>query len=100
MRFLFTVFVCFCACSSTSPPSDAGIDAQPDAPSDASPDTTADAGGCVVQTCSGTVSLYLGQTIPRGDTCGAETCSWQGGGGLTTCGCSYVSDCPCPDGGP
>jgi hypothetical protein len=75
-----------------------GVDAQSDAPSDAA--TDADAGGCVVQTCTGTVSLYLGQTIPRGDICNAETCSWQGGGGFSTCGCSFVVDCPCPDAGP
>jgi hypothetical protein len=96
MRFIFAIFFT-CACSSPSPSSDAGVDAQTDATNDAAID--ADAGACVVQTCNGTFSLYLGQTIPYGDTCNAESCSWKGGGGLTTCGCTFIVDCPCPDAG-
>jgi hypothetical protein len=96
---LFVIVFVMCACSSTSGPYDAGSDAQSDAtPSDATSDATdADSGGCVVQTCNGTVSLYLGQTIPYGDDCNAETCSWKGGGGLSMCGCTYISGCSCPD---
>ena len=96
MRLRLFAIVFTCACSSSSPASDAGLDAQSDAAtSDAASD--ADAGGCVVQTCSGPVSLYFGQTIPYGDTCNAATCSWKGGGGLSMCGCSFVSGCDCPD---
>lgn len=87
------------ACSSTPTQTsdDGGIDAQSTDASDAVSD--AQDGGCVVQTCNGVMSLFLGQTVPYGDGCG-DTCSYKSaGGGLTLCGCSYTVDCPCPDGG-
>jgi hypothetical protein len=95
MRSKLVAIIFVCACSSASPPIDGGGDAQSDAPIDSANDV--DAGGCVVQTCGGTVSLYYGQTIPRGDDCNTDTCSWKGGGGLSICGCSYTVDCSCPD---
>jgi hypothetical protein len=91
-------------CSSSSSSSPAGaIDAAADseAASDAAPDVAGcESQACCVMTCSGMVALSPGETIPMGDTCGANTCSFQSSGGLGTCGCNYENGCDCPDSGP
>jgi hypothetical protein len=96
-----------CACSSSSSPAvDGGAAGAMDGGSDGGgDDASSDAAGCAnepccVMTCSGPVSLMPGQTVSKGDTCAGDTCSFQGSGGLGTCGCTSTEGCPCPDAGP
>ena len=83
-------------CSSSSPPDDAGLDGQSDAVvSDVVSDVDA---ACTVQTCNGPVDLQPGQSVQSGDTCGNK-CTYEVVGGFGNCGCTFESDCFCPDAG-
>ena len=71
---------------------------------DASPDTAGDAGvaTCELPVCSGKVTVEVGTTIPRGDSCG-NTCSCKArAGGLVSASCSLqpTDNCVCLDAGP
>jgi hypothetical protein len=83
-----------CSSSSAPPGDEGGVDAQTADVLDAYDEPFV----CVVQTCSGSVTLKPNQTIPVGDTCG-NTCSYKPGGGITACECTFVSGCDCLDAG-
>jgi hypothetical protein len=86
------------ACSSSNaPPNDGGGDASLDGTTDGPYIDGGDL-SCTVQTCTRTVTMEPGGSVPKGDSCGTA-CTCQCSNGSCTGGCPSVNGCTCPDGG-